>query len=92
MDPFILLSLPQAASFCHNIRQQYQRYLEDAKRAQLEAEVKGERSEGAKRQPLDRKTGPDAKRAIAAICGTGNWAWAGGWAGGTAENSRKTLR
>jgi hypothetical protein len=36
--------------------------------------VKGERSEGAKRQPLDRMTRPAAKRARAAHCGPVNCA------------------
>jgi hypothetical protein len=45
-------------------------------RMPVEAEVKGERSEGAKRQPLERMTRPDAKRARAAICGPVNCAWA----------------
>jgi hypothetical protein len=44
-------------------------------------EVKGERSEGAKRQPLDRMTRPDAKRAWAANCGPVNCAWVDGWVG-----------
>ena len=34
-------------------------------RTSVGTEIKGERSEGAERQPLDRMSGPDAKRARA---------------------------